>query len=186
MRILKPETEEQVQAAIAEACHARLALTLEGNGTKRHPGHASTATTALKLAALTGITMYEPEEMVFSARAGTLLAEIEAALAKHNQHLAFEPSGKNATIGGIIAASVAGPRRFAAGAARDHLLGFTAVNGKGERFKAGGRVEIRARRAARQVLIRACAWVNCHDGRRAHTRKSVTNSELRSLMCANG
>jgi glycolate oxidase FAD binding subunit len=84
--------------------------------------------------------MYEPEEMVFTARAGTTLAEIEAALAKHNQHLAFEPAGPTATIGGIVAAGIAGPRRFAAGAARDHLLGFTAVNGKGERFKSGGRV----------------------------------------------
>jgi glycolate oxidase FAD binding subunit len=140
VRVFKPDTEAEVQDAIATAFASRTELALEGNGTKRHLGHTPTATTALKLSGLTGITMYEPEEMVFTARAGTTLAEIEAALAKHSQQLAFEPSGDNATIGGIIAAGIAGPRRFAAGAARDHLLGFTAVNGKGESFKAGGRV----------------------------------------------
>lgn len=140
MRILKPETDEQVVEAIAGAFAARAALALEGNGTKRTLGHATEADTVLKLSGLTGITMYEPDEMVFTARAGTPLAEIEAALAERNQMLAFEPTGTNATIGGVAAAAVSGPRRFAAGAARDHLLGFTAVNGKGERFKAGGRV----------------------------------------------
>jgi glycolate oxidase FAD binding subunit len=140
MRILKPETDSEVEQAIAEAFAARSPLALEGNGTKRTLGHPVAAETVLKLSGLSGITMYEPDEMVFSARAGTPLAEIEAALAKHNQMLAFEPTGSGATIGGIVAAAVNGPRRFAAGAARDHLLGFAAVNGKGERFKAGGRV----------------------------------------------
>lgn len=140
MRILKPETDSEVQQAIAEAFAARTPLALEGNGTKRSLGHPVAADTVLKLLGLSGITMYEPDEMVFSVRAGTPLAEIEAALANHNQMLAFEPTGSGATIGGVVAASVNGPRRFAAGAARDHLLGFHAVNGKGERFKAGGRV----------------------------------------------
>jgi glycolate oxidase FAD binding subunit len=140
MRILKPETEDEVVEAISESLAAHTPLALEGNGTKRTLGHAVKADTVLKLSGLTGITMYEPDEMVFAARAGTPLAEIEATLAKYNQMLAFEPTGANATIGGVVAAAVSGPRRFAAGAARDHLLGFTAVNGKGERFKAGGRV----------------------------------------------
>ncbi len=140
MRILKPETADEVEQAIAEAFAARNALALEGNGTKRTLGHPVAAETVLKLSGLSGITMYEPDEMVFSARAGTPLAEIEAALEKHKQMLAFEPTGSGATIGGVVAAAVNGPRRFAAGAARDHLLGFAAVNGKGERFKAGGRV----------------------------------------------
>ena len=140
MRILKSETADEVEQAIAEAFAARNALALEGNGTKRTLGHPVAAETVLKLSGLSGITMYEPDEMVFSARAGTPLAEIEGALAKHNQMLAFEPTGSGATIGGVVAAAVNGPRRFAAGAARDHLLGFAAVNGKGERFKAGGRV----------------------------------------------
>lgn len=140
MRILKPETDSEVEQAIAEAFAARAPLALEGNGTKRTLGHPVAADTVLKLSGLSGITMYEPDEMVFSARAGTPLAEIEAALAKHNQMLAFEPTGSGATIAGVVAAAVNGPRRFAAGAARDHLLGFHAFNGKGERFKAGGRV----------------------------------------------
>jgi glycolate oxidase FAD binding subunit len=140
MRILKPETEAEVVEAVAEAFAGRTPLVLEGNATKRTLGHSVKADTVLKLSGLTGITMYEPDEMVFTARAGTSLAEIEAALAKHNQMLAFEPAGANATVGGIVAAGVSGARRFAAGAARDHLLGFTGVSGTGERFKAGGRV----------------------------------------------
>jgi len=140
MRLLKPETEAQLVEAVADAFASRMPLALEGNATKRTLGHLVKADTVLKLTGLTGITMYEPDEMVFTARAGTALAEVEAALTKRNQMLAFEPAGANATIGGVVAAAVSGPRRFAAGAARDHLLGFHAVNGKGERFKAGGRV----------------------------------------------
>lgn len=140
MKILKPDTENEVVEAISAAFATHTPLALEGNATRRTLGHPVKADTLLKLSGLTGITMYEPDEMVFTARAGTPLAEIETALAKHNQMLAFEPTGASATIGGIVAAAVNGPRRFAAGAARDHLLGFTAINGKGERFMAGGRV----------------------------------------------
>ena len=145
MRILKPETEEQVVEAIEDADGP---LAVEGRGTKQRFGRAIAGDTVLRLSGLTGITMYEPDEMVFTARAGTPLKEIEETLAAKNQCLAFEPAdyaplwGREleATLGGTIAAAIAGPRRFAAGAARDHLLGFVAVNGKGERFKAGGRV----------------------------------------------
>jgi glycolate oxidase FAD binding subunit len=148
MRVIKPDTEAQVVEAIREGYEARKPLAVEGRGTKRAFGRAVTVETVLRLAGLTGIAMYEPDEMVFSARAGTQLAEIEEALAAKGQCLAFEPGQwgplwgdeSGATIGGTVAAAVAGPRRFAAGAARDHLLGFVAVNGKGERFKAGGRV----------------------------------------------
>ena len=140
MRVLKPETEAQVADAVAGAFADRTPLALEGNGTKRTIGRTVKAEAALKLFGLTGITMYEPDEMVFTARAGTPLAEIEAALARQGQMLAFEPTGTNATIGGVVAAGISGPRRFAAGGARDHLLGLHAVNGKGEQFKAGGRV----------------------------------------------
>jgi glycolate oxidase FAD binding subunit len=145
MRILKPDTEEQVVEAIRDA---QGSLAVEGRGTKERLGRAVAADTVLRLSGLTGITMYEPDEMVFTARAGTPLKEIEETLAAKNQCLAFEPGdwaplwGRDpeATIGGTIAAAIAGPRRFASGGARDHLLGFVAVNGKGERFKAGGRV----------------------------------------------
>lgn len=145
MRVLKPDTEDQVVEAIRDATAP---LMIEGRGTKQNLGRTVAADAVLRLSGLTGITMYEPDEMVFTARAGTPLAEIEEALAAKGQCLGFEPGdiGKlwsaelGPSIGGVIAAGVAGPRRFAAGAARDHLLGFTAVNGSGEPFKAGGRV----------------------------------------------
>jgi glycolate oxidase FAD binding subunit len=95
------------------------------------------------------VTLYEPEELVFSAKAGTPLAEIEALLAARGQQLAFEPmdygpllggpAGRG-TIGGVLAANLSGPRRLKAGAARDHILGISAVSGRGELFKSGGRV----------------------------------------------
>jgi glycolate oxidase FAD binding subunit len=103
----------------------------------------------LSLSKLSGIVLYEPEEMVITVRTGTLLQEIEVALSERKQCLAFEPADiaplwnlpdGAATIGGTIGAAICGPRRFSAGAPRDHLLGFIGVNGKGERFKAGGKV----------------------------------------------
>jgi glycolate oxidase FAD binding subunit len=102
----------------------------------------------LDLAALSGIAAYEPAELVLTARAATPLVELDAALAAHGQRLAFEPPDFGVllgapgaqTIGGILAANLAGSRRVAAGGARDHFLGFSAVAGSGERFKAGGKV----------------------------------------------
>ena len=98
---------------------------------------------------LAGVTLYEPEELVLSAKAGTPLAEIEQLLARNGQELAFEPidygpllGGEpgRGTLGGVLAANLAGPRRLRAGAARDHVLGIHAVAGRGEAFKSGGRV----------------------------------------------
>ena len=95
------------------------------------------------------MTLYEPEELVLSARPATPVAEIEALLESKGQHLAFEPidcgavlgSGAGeATIGGLLASNLSGPRRIKSGAGRDHLLGFHAVSGRGEAFKSGGRV----------------------------------------------
>jgi glycolate oxidase FAD binding subunit len=148
LRILKPDTASDVLEAIRDAARNATPVAIEGNGSKRGLGRQVSANTILKLSGLTGITMYEPDEMVFSARAGTTLEEIEATLNARGQCLGFEPGeigqlwspNAKATIGGTIAAAINGPRRFAAGAARDHLLGFSAVNGKGEPFKAGGRV----------------------------------------------
>jgi glycolate oxidase FAD binding subunit len=100
------------------------------------------------LTALDGIVAYEPAELVLTAQAATPLATIERALAEHAQRLAFEPPDfgrllgheRPQTIGGVLAANLAGSRRVSAGAARDHFLGFHAVAGSGERFKAGGKV----------------------------------------------
>ena len=118
-------------------------------GTKRALGRPSQTDVTLDLSGLTGVTLYEPEELVLSAQAGTPLAEIEALVADNNQELAFEPidcgpllggAAGRGTIGGVIAANLSGPRRIKAGAARDHFLGVTAVSGRGETFKSGGRV----------------------------------------------
>jgi len=92
----------------------------------------------LKLAALSGIIAYEPDELVVTVRAGTKLREVEAALAEKNQCLAFEPaswsldSSREATIGGNGRGGRCGSRRVALGGARDHLIGFRAINGQGE------------------------------------------------------
>lgn len=127
----------------------RQPLELGGGGSKRGWGPPVQASHRLDLSALTGVTLYEPDELVLSARAGTRLAEIEALLAEHRQQLAFEPADlgplyggapDQATIGGILACNLSGPRRVSAGAARDHFLGASAVNGRGELFKTGGRV----------------------------------------------
>src|SRR5450756_849705 len=147
--ILKPRDAKEVEDAVRWALGNDKALELAGQGSKRAIGRPSQTDLTLDLSGLSGITLYEPEELVLSARAGTPLAEIEALLEQNNQELAFEPmdygplfgleAGKG-TIGGAIAANLSGPRRIKAGAARDHFLGVTAVTGRAETIKSGGRV----------------------------------------------
>jgi glycolate oxidase FAD binding subunit len=98
--------------------------------------------TVLDTTAYRGITDYEPTELVISARCGTPLAEIEAHLAQHGQMLAFEPPhfGPFATIGGTVAAGLAGPRRQAAGGVRDFVLGAVLMDGQGQVLHFGGKV----------------------------------------------
>jgi glycolate oxidase FAD binding subunit len=141
MTDFRPATIEELADIVASAAANREPLEIMGNGTKRVIGRPVSATHRVSTANISGITLYEPEELVLSAKAGTPLSEIEALLAQHNQQLAFEPPhwGEQ-TIGGVIATGFSGPRRIQAGAVRDHLLGFAAVNGRGEIFKAGGRV----------------------------------------------
>jgi glycolate oxidase FAD binding subunit len=118
-----------------------------GGGSKRSIGRPIEAD-PLDLSALAGILAYEPDELVLTARAATPLGMVTAALGEHSQRLAFEPPDygpllgveRGQTLGGVLATNLAGSRRVAAGAARDHFLGFEAVSGRGERFKAGGRV----------------------------------------------
>ncbi|HKO07947.1 MAG TPA: FAD-binding protein, partial [Alphaproteobacteria bacterium] len=130
---VKPRDAEEVRALIEWAAAEGMPLELAGAGTKRGLGRPVQATHSVDLSALSGVTLYEPEELVLSARAGTRLAEIEALLAEKRQALAFEPAdlgplyGAKAgegTIGGVLAANLSGPRRIKAGAARDHFLGF--------------------------------------------------------------
>ena len=145
---LKPRDAKDVEAAVQWALADGKTLEIVGQGTKRAIGRAAQWDLSLDLSTLTGVTLYEPEELVLSAKAGTPLADVQALLAAHNQELAFEPMDYGAllgtagggTIGGALAANLSGPRRIKAGAARDHFLGFTAVSGRGETFKSGGRV----------------------------------------------
>jgi glycolate oxidase FAD binding subunit len=146
---LTPRNAAEVEQAIRSALADGKKLEVVGHGTKRAIGRAAQWDATLDLSALTGVTLYEPEELVLSAKAGTPLVEIEALVAASKQELAFEPmdygpllatAAGAATIGGVLAANLSGPRRIKAGAARDHFLGFTAVSGRGETFKSGGRV----------------------------------------------
>lgn len=146
---LKPRDGADVEAAVGWALAGAKTLEIVGHGSKRGIGRAAQWDLSLDLSDLSGVTLYEPEELVLSAKAGTPLAEIEALLAANNQELAFEPMDYGpllggavgrGTLGGTLAANLSGPRRIKAGAARDHFLGFTAVSGRAETFKSGGRV----------------------------------------------
>jgi glycolate oxidase FAD binding subunit len=146
---LRPRSPKEVEDAIQWALGKGVALELVGKGSKRAIGRPAQTDLTLDLSGLRGVILYEPEELVLSAQAGTSLHDIEALLAENGQHLAFEPmdygpllggSSNRGTIGGILATNLSGPRRITAGAARDHFLGFSAVSGRGETFKSGGRV----------------------------------------------
>lgn len=149
MTTFTPTTPAEVLDAVQWAVSEEAPVEVRGHGSKRDIGRPPQTEHAIDLSRLTGITLYEPEELVLSARAGTPLAEIEALLKRHGQQLAFEPmdygpllggeSGRG-TIGGVLATNLSGPRRIKAGAARDHILGVHAVSGRGEAFKSGGRV----------------------------------------------
>jgi glycolate oxidase FAD binding subunit len=146
---LRPESESQVEEAVRWAAAEEKPFDVVGRATKRGFGRPPQAALSLDLSLLSGVTLYEPGELVLTARAATPLAEIGAALEAKGQQLAFEPADlgplwggapEAATIGGAIACNLGGPRRIKAGAARDFVLGFRAVSGRGESFKSGGRV----------------------------------------------
>lgn len=143
---MRPETEAQVVDAVQTALREGRALEVVGLGSKRTIGKPVEGE-VLDLSALSGILSYDPAELVLTARAGTPLSVIQAALEEARQHLAFEPfqpgallGTRDQTLGGMVAAGLAGPRRLQAGSVRDHVLGFQAVSGRGEAFKAGGKV----------------------------------------------
>ena len=147
--VLKPRDAKDVEDAVRWAVCDGKALEVVGQGSKRALGRPSQTDLTLDLSGLTGVTLYEPAELVLSAKAGTPLAEIQALLAQNTQQLGFEPMdygpllGREAgqgTLGGVIAANLSGPRRIKAGAARDHFLGVSAVTGRAETIKSGGRV----------------------------------------------
>lgn len=131
------ELRDRVRAAAA----ARRPLCIRGGGTKDFYGEAPVGD-RLDVRGFRGIVSYEPTELVVSARCGTPLADVEAALAERGQMLAFEPPafGPSATIGGVVAAGLAGPRRASAGAVRDFVLGATLLDASGNVLRFGGQV----------------------------------------------
>ncbi|BBE72315.1 glycolate oxidase subunit GlcE [Oharaeibacter diazotrophicus] len=143
----RPVTDEDVRAVVADAAASGTPIAPRGHGTRAGLGRP-VEHRPLDLSAVTGIVAYEPAELVLTARAGTPLAEIAVAVDAAGQELAFEPplaglahgEAGAGTVGGLVATALSGPRRIRAGALRDHVLGVTAVSGRGEIFRAGGKV----------------------------------------------
>lgn len=148
MDTTEPRDEDAVRDAVVEALAAARPLEIVGHGSKRGLGHDVEAQSQITTTGLAGVTHYEPTELVVTARPGTPMADVVKLLDEKNQELAFEPmdptklwrGNSTGTIGGTVAVNAGGPRRMKAGAARDHVLGFRAVSGRGEIFKSGGQV----------------------------------------------
>ena len=136
-----PDTPSDLIDQIKTATAARQALRIVGGDTKAFYGN-STSGELLSTANWRGISSHEPTELVVTVRAGTPLAELEAALAENGQCLPFEPPrfGAASTIGGVVAAGLAGPARAASGGVRDYVLGLQFINGRGEWLTFGGQV----------------------------------------------
>jgi len=132
---------QQLRQRVLAAHSAGTPLRLRGAGTKDFYGERCEGT-LLDMRGYTGVVDYEPSELVITARCGTPLAEIEKLLARNGQFLAFEPPAfdGDATIGGVIAAGLSGPRRVQAGAARDFVLGTILLSAQGELLHFGGKV----------------------------------------------
>src|SRR5438270_10716000 len=152
MSRLSPANLDELRDAIGDALAVEEPLEVIAGGSKRGLGRPLQLPRMLDLSRLAGIREYQASELVLSAGAATPIEEIDAALAEAGQMLAFEPpdlgalfglpasvSGRR-TLGGALACNLSGPRRIKAGAARDHFLGFRAVSGRAEIFKAGGKV----------------------------------------------
>lgn len=143
-----PSDVGEVVDIVADAARGNTTLGIVGGGTRAGLGRAVSADASLSVSKLTGITLYEPAELVISARAGTPIKEIRAALAPQRQMMPFEPmdhrqlydSEGEPTVGGLFSTNASGPRRVVAGSARDHILGIQLINGRAEAIRAGGRV----------------------------------------------
>ena len=144
-----PKTEEEVSILIKEFYKKNLPTEIVGTNTKSFIGNKTQASNKISLSKLSGIIDYFPEELYIKVKAGTPLEDVEKALEKNNQELAFEPidlgfieNGKpnKGTVAGCLSCNYAGSRRFKVGSVRDHVLGFQGINGKGEIIKSGGTV----------------------------------------------
>jgi len=147
--LFRPAAEWELQSMIARLAREKRGIEIVGHGALRNTGRVASSDVVLTTSGLKGVTLYEPTELVMSARSGTPVFEIEQILAARGQMLAFEPvdlgpatgaPGGALSIGGVFATNFSGSRRIAVGSARDNLLGVRAVNGRGELFKSGGRV----------------------------------------------
>jgi glycolate oxidase FAD binding subunit len=147
--VYMPRHEAELAEFVRGANAGKHPIEVCGFRSKREAGRPLNPTAVVSTARLSGITFYEPAELVVSAKAGTPVHEVEAALARRHQELAFEPADYSrifgsdalaASLGSIVAMNISGPRRILRGAARDHLLGIRAVNGEGVAIKSGGRV----------------------------------------------
>jgi glycolate oxidase FAD binding subunit len=146
---IKPRSAAELRQAVEWALNDGVTLDVRGGGAKLMLGKPMQCDQVLDLSAIAGVVDYAPEELVVTLRAGTPLKDVEALLAQRNQMLAFEPpdlgpllgrAAGEGTLVGAVMGNLAGPRRLSAGAARDHLLGFSGVNGRAESFKSGGKV----------------------------------------------
>jgi len=149
MEMFRPTTADDLAEIISAAAAGGRRLALRGGGSKAAIGAAEADSTIVDMTGFSGVIDYDPAELVLTVGAGTPLAEVQALVAGEQQMLAFDPFDHGpifgapagaATIGGVVAAGVAGSRRVSAGGARDHLLGFAGVSGRGERFVAGAKV----------------------------------------------
>jgi glycolate oxidase FAD binding subunit len=146
---LRPERLDDLCQAVRESAAAGASVEVRGGGSKADISAPDRDARVLDTRGFDRVLDYDPAELVLTVGAGASLAAVETLLADSSQMLAFEPLDHGpifgcprgrATIGGVVCAAVSGPRRISAGAARDHLLGFEGVSGRGEVFKAGGRV----------------------------------------------
>ena len=148
MDTLKVRDAKDVEQVVRAALASEQPLEIIGHGSKRLIGQPMATNALLDLSALNAVTAYEPNELIITVQAGAPLADVQSLIDSKNQQFAFEPVNTSqllgtpdtGTIGGMIGAGLAGPRRIKAGGARDHLLGAHAVSGFGDSFKAGGRV----------------------------------------------
>lgn len=132
---------DQFRDQVRSAAAAKQPVRIRGGGTKDWYG-AALRGAVLDTSLYRGVIAYEPTELVISVRAGTPLSEVEGLVASQGQMLAFEPPsfGAQATIGGVVASGLSGPRRAYGGAVRDFMLGATVMDGQGEVLRFGGQV----------------------------------------------